>query len=116
MPYTDGVYSIWAYDVGQPIETGKAPGNNDYGNHPFYMFRSDFSSWAGVYTNMVAAQDWYIKNDVEKGTVNITTVAVGGVVDLYVIIGYDPKQIVSDYWNYIVDRPVLIPVFALGWN
>jgi hypothetical protein len=65
LPYTDGVYSIWAYDVGQPIETGTTPGNNDYGNHPFYMFRSDFSSWAGVYTNMVSAQDWYIKNDVE---------------------------------------------------
>lgn len=42
--------------------------------------------------------------------------AVGGVVDIYIIIGYEPKQIASDYWNYIIDRPVLVPVFALGWN
>ena len=32
------------------------------------------------------------------------------------MVGHDPKQIVADYWNYIVGRPVLPPVFALGWN
>lgn len=36
--------------------------------------------------------------------------------DLYVIIGSSPKGIVSDYWNYIVGKPVLVPAFSLGWN
>ncbi len=32
------------------------------------------------------------------------------------ILGYDPKQVAADYQNYIVGKPVLVPVFALGWN
>lgn len=60
LAYTDGVYSMWSRDVGNTLETGETPGNNNYGTHPFYMFRSDYSSWAGVFTNLVSAQDWYI--------------------------------------------------------
>jgi alpha-glucosidase (family GH31 glycosyl hydrolase) len=43
-------------------------------------------------------------------------VANGGVADLYIMVGYDPKMIVVDYWNYIVGKPVLPPAYALGWN
>ena len=32
-----GVYSLWSRDAADPVETGKAPGNNMYGTHPFYM-------------------------------------------------------------------------------
>ena len=42
--------------------------------------------------------------------------ATGGVADIYVIVGHDPKQIVADFWNYIIGRPLLPPIFALGWN
>ena len=58
----DGVYSAWARDAAMPIEDGRPPGKNVYGVHPFYMFRNDINSWAGVFTNLAAAQDWYIKN------------------------------------------------------
>ena len=36
----DGVYSMWSLDKTNPIETGKVPGNNFYGTHPFYLFRT----------------------------------------------------------------------------
>jgi alpha-glucosidase (family GH31 glycosyl hydrolase) len=62
------------------------------------------------------AQDWIIQNDADMGTVEVTTIANGGVMDMYVIIGYDPKQVTSDYWNFIVGKPVLPPLYALGWN
>ena len=38
--YPDGVYSMWSLDTANPIENGKVPGNNLYGTHPFYMFRT----------------------------------------------------------------------------
>jgi len=28
---------MWARDQPTPVETGKAPGANAYGTHPFYM-------------------------------------------------------------------------------
>lgn len=62
----DGVYSLWSRDIPNPEETGKAPGNNLYGTHPFYMGKSKGATeWFGVYTNLAAAQDWWIKNGVD---------------------------------------------------
>ena len=51
---------MWNTDHMNPLENGKPPGNNLYGSHPFYMFMNDITSWAGVYTNIPNAQDWYI--------------------------------------------------------
>lgn len=114
------MYTIWARDKTDPLETGKAPGTQVYGSHPFYMFKSDNSVWAGVYTNIAAASDWYIKTLGTKGQVggaiDLKMVAVGGVTDIYVIIGSTPGEIVGNYWEYIIGKPVLVPVFALGWH
>jgi hypothetical protein len=51
----DGVYSLWSLDTANPVETGKSPGNNLYGTHPFYMGRSTDNSWFGVFTNLANA-------------------------------------------------------------
>jgi len=59
----DGVYSLWSLDTANPVETGKQPGNNLYGTHPYYMAQASDDSWFGVYTNLAAAQDWWIKSD-----------------------------------------------------
>lgn len=50
----NGVYSLWSRDEPDPIETGKSPGNNMYGAHPFYMAKSQSTdkSWFGVFTNL----------------------------------------------------------------
>jgi hypothetical protein len=50
----DGVYSMWARDQPTPVENGKAPGNNAYGTHPFYMGQS-YPEWVGVFHNLANA-------------------------------------------------------------
>lgn len=49
------------------------------------------------------------------GTVDISTVATGGVADIYVMQGRTPDSVVSNYHS-IVGSPVLVPQWALGWN
>lgn len=56
----DGVYSLWTRDAANPDETGELPAANMYGVHPFYMAQAQDLSWIGVYTNLAAAQDWWI--------------------------------------------------------
>ena len=53
--YSDGVYSMWSLDTANPYESGKVPGANQYGTHPFYMFKRASGVWTGVYTNLAAA-------------------------------------------------------------
>lgn len=58
---------MWNMDTTMPFETGKSPGNNVYGTHPFFMYKSGEESWIGVFLKLAAAQDWYIKNDAKAG-------------------------------------------------
>ena len=47
--YKDGVYSMWARDLGYtPYEDGKSPGNNLYSTHPFYMYKHKDDVWVGA--------------------------------------------------------------------
>ena len=109
-----GVYSLWARDTADPAETGKAPGNNMYGTHPFYMGKAT-TGWFGVFANNAAAQDWWITNDADTGSVNLKTIATGGAGDLYVMMGDTPNDVTKLY-HTVVGTPVLIPQWALGWN
>lgn len=81
--YKDGVYSLWSRDTPSPVEDGKSPGKNIYGTHPFNMFKNDKNCWVGVFTNLAHAQDWWISNNQESGQVNVTSIATGGVADIY---------------------------------
>jgi len=111
----DGVYSLWSRDQPDPEETGKAPGNNMYGTHPFIMNQDPNKKWFGVFTNNAAAQDWWITNDKATGKVNHKTYATGGVGDMYFMMGANPNEVTKLY-HTIVGAPVLIPQWALGWN
>jgi hypothetical protein len=82
---------MWARDTADPFETGKPPGNNVYGVHPFYMYMNDYQSWIGVYTNNANAQDWFVENDPADGKTYLTTVSTGGIADIFVMVGHDPK-------------------------
>ena len=88
--YQDGVYSMWNRDATTPKEDGRPPGNNIYGTHPFFMYKNTASSWVGCYTNLAAAQDWYIKNDKPTGVVDVTMIAAGGLADIYYILDTTP--------------------------
>jgi len=116
LAYHTGVYSMYAKDVGNPVEDGVRPGDNEYGTHPLYMYSSGPGVWTGVYTNLINPQDWYIKTDEDAGTTDIRTIANGGLADLYVIVGFDPRAIAAQYQAMIVGAPVLPPFFAMGWN
>jgi len=56
-----------------------------YGTHPFYMFRHDASSYAGVFTKLGHAQDWFIKNNKDTGLIDILSIATGGLGDISVM-------------------------------
>lgn len=87
-----------------------------YGTHPFYMFRHDTSSYAGVFTKLAHAQDWFITNNKEKGLVDILSIATGGLGDISVMVdSQQPEDIIERYYSMIGD-PVLIPQWSLGWN
>jgi hypothetical protein len=88
----DGVFSLWSLDSGVHKETGKLPGTNLYGAHPFYMAKATDDSWFGVYTNLAAAQDWWIKtNQTVNREVDIKNYAAGGVGDLYFFTDDNPN-------------------------
>ena len=51
-------------------------------------------TWFGVYTNLAAAQDWIVKNDNEYAMVNVTTISTGGCIDITIMFGADPNEVV----------------------
>ena len=51
----DGVYSMWSRDQPTPDETGKLPGANMYGTHPFFMYKHMSNVWVGVHYKLAAA-------------------------------------------------------------
>lgn len=71
-------------------------------------------TWIGVYHNLVHASDWIIENDQLNGTVDITTIAIGGIADVTLFIGDDPNEVTRRYHD-LVGKPVLTPRWALGW-
>ncbi len=113
--YKDGVYSLWSRDIPTPIENKHLPANNMYGTHPYFMYKHRTNAWVGILYNLAAAQDWWIQNDPNKGLVNLQTVAVGGVVDIYIMMGTSPDDVVSKYFT-VIGKPVLVPQWGLGWN
>jgi alpha-glucosidase (family GH31 glycosyl hydrolase) len=118
----DGVYSLWSRDIPDPIETGKSPGNNMYGTHPFYMGKAPIdddtkasTGWFGVFSNNAAAQDIWIKNKYDYGKVDVTNIATGGAGDLYIMTAVSPEEVTKMYHS-IIGTPVLTPQWALGWH
>ena len=106
---------MWNRDATTPKEDGRPPGKNIYGTHPFFMFKHSETSWVGSYTNLAAAQDWYIKNDKPTGKVQLALVAAGGLGDIYYILDSTPMAVAGGYLE-IVGRPVLPPQWAFGWH
>lgn len=112
----DGIYSLWARDINSPAEDGKLPGKNLYGTHPFYMAKATDATWFGVYTNLAAAQDWWIKNTNTTGDVEIKTYAAGGLGDMMFIFEDEPTKLITNLHQTILGEPVRVPQWTLGWN
>jgi len=68
-----------------------------------------------VYSNNAAAQDWRISNNGSSGQVNVTTIGIGGIGDLFFFSAETPDGVVTQY-HLIVGKPLLFPEWALGWH
>jgi len=97
----DGVYSLWT--------------RHSKSVHPFYMAPAQDHTWFGVYTNLADASDWWVENNATSGTVNLTTIASGGIVDISIMFGLNPNEVTQRYHD-LVGRPVLTPLWSLGWG
>lgn len=86
---------MWTKDIPTPIETGKAPGNEMYGVHPFYMFKRSQAIWVGVLHKLANAQDWHIKNDPINGFVSLSTYSTGGVGDITIMTDSTPDRVLN---------------------
>ena len=69
----------------------------------------------GVYHNTAAATDWWIENDPDSGLAKIDTYSVGGVGDIFLFLGKTTDDVVKSY-HHIIGKPVLTPLWALGWH
>lgn len=114
----DGVYSLWSRDVPSPVADHKLPGKNEYGVQPFVMTTSATKPSAGLFSNVAAAQDWWIQRD--QTAINIKVYAAGGVGDHFVFVGGvqttpAPLQIVQGYLS-LFGKPLAPPQWAFGWH
>lgn len=73
---------------------------------------------AGLFSNVAAAQDWWIKRD--QTAINIKVYAAGGAGDHFIFVGGDqstpaPLQIVQAYLG-LFGKPLAPPQWAFGWH
>jgi len=61
------------------------------------MFTTDSSVWTGVFSNTLQAQDWYVMNDIDNGFTDLMSISIGGISDLYIIVGNDPREVVTQF-------------------
>ena len=110
----DGVYSLWARDGKEQAGDG-VPGKNSYGVSPYLMAPANDTTWFGVFYNLAAAQDWWVKKNATSSSVSLKTYAAGGTGDIYIMLGNNPNEVVKKY-HEIIGKPVLTPQWALGWH
>ena len=73
------------------------------------MFKHAANSWVGVFHNLAQAQDWWINNDYASGNVSLSTIATGGLGDIYVMLSSPkPESIIAKYHN-LIGTPVMTP-------
>ena len=46
---------------------------------------------------------------------NVQSVAIGGIADIYLMMGATPDYVMTKYYT-LIGNPVLIPQWGLGWN
>jgi len=49
------------------------------------MSKAEDRTWFGIYYNLVAAQDWYVRNDIGNGKVTLKLRAAGGTGDIFIM-------------------------------
>mmetsp|Transcript_1630 Transcript_1630/g.5773 ORF Transcript_1630/g.5773 Transcript_1630/m.5773 type:complete len:900 (+) Transcript_1630:70-2769(+) len=102
----DKVYTMFNRDQGTPAH------ENLYGTHPMYMElrQSEGSTNAhGVFLFNSNAQSVQLQSGA------LTWRTIGGVVDLWFMLGPSPVQVIEQY-SSVVGRPAMPPYWHLGFN
>ncbi|KAM4843713.1 lysosomal alpha-glucosidase [Thomomys bottae] len=86
------------------------PGANLYGSHPFYMVLEDGGSAHGVFLMNSNAMDVVL-----QPSPALTWRSTGGILDVYVFLGPEPKSVVQQYLD-IVGFPFMPPYWGLGFH
>ncbi|XP_048221049.1 lysosomal alpha-glucosidase [Perognathus longimembris pacificus] len=96
--------TLWNRDL------APTPGANLYGSHPFYMVLEDGGSAHGVFLLNSNAMDVVL-----QPSPALTWRSIGGILDVYVFLGPEPKSVVQQYLD-IVGLPFMPPYWSLGFH
>jgi alpha-glucosidase (family GH31 glycosyl hydrolase) len=105
----NGVYTIWAKGVPDPIDDGTPPAKQTYGNYPFYLATDASGRAHGVYLFNSNAMDVFVNDK------SITFRTIGGVLDFYIFTGPSPKDVIKQF-HTILGKATLVPYWSLGWH
>lgn len=107
----NGMYTIFPYSQEHTYDHGNSTvGGNLYGHHPFYIkCMILFDIWTGVYIHTTSPLDFIIDDEF------ITTRAINGIIDLYILPGSNRLEVVKKY-HKLIGKPSLMPFWAFGWH
>lgn len=86
------------------------PGANLYGSHPFYLALEDGGLAHGVFLLNSNAMDVVL-----QPSPALTWRSTGGILDVYVFLGPEPKSVVQQYQD-VVGYPFMPPYWGLGFH
>ncbi|XP_074081090.1 LOW QUALITY PROTEIN: lysosomal alpha-glucosidase-like [Macrotis lagotis] len=86
------------------------PGVSLYGSHPFYLCLEDGGSAHGVFLLNSNAMDVVL-----QPRPALTWRAIGGILDFYIFLGPEPKNVVQQYLE-VVGYPFMPPYWGLGFH
>ena len=97
-------YTFWNRDY-IPYEE-----KNIYGTHPFYMALEDTGTAHGVYFRNTHAMEVIL-----QPTPAMTFRALGGFMEIYILLGETPIAVVEQYTD-LIGKPFLPPYWSLGYH
>lgn len=72
-------------------------------------------SASGVFLLNSNAMDFYVSGGSSASSNFVEFRAIGGIIDMYILIGPTPHDVVMQYQE-VVGKPYFIPRWALGWH
>ena len=91
-------------------DTPPSQGTNLYGSHPFYLALEDGGLAHGVFLLNSNAMDVIL-----QPSPALTWRSTGGILDVYVFLGPEPKSVVQQYLD-VVGYPFMPPYWGLGFH
>lgn len=83
---------------------------NLYGVHPVYLNLEDDGNAFGVFLKNSNAMEVVL-----QPAPAITFRAIGGVIDMYVMLGPSPEEVIQQY-HTVIGRPAMVPYWSLGFH